>query len=444
MSDPQAQTLDVYVNATAVGTLAEEARASVFTYLPDTAAQNLVSLLLPVRAESYKWTAGLLPFFQMNLPEGYKKDLIRERLGAHADVSDLGLLTLTGANGIGRVRVVPRGASFDTPKSNIDMASLLASTDSRENLLRALEEGLTEGVSGVMPKTLAKPDQRATTWTDEFILKTGPLDLPGLAINEYLCLEVARHAGLDVPDTFLSDDGQVLAIRRFDLRDDGSRVAVEDFCALKGLDPVNKYKGTLEDLAKLSAHYVSAPFRRDSARRLFVLLLVNYALRNADAHLKNFAVTYTSGDDVKLAPVYDIVTVTAYPRFDTDIPALPLAGKRVWASGKLLAQYGGARLNLSTREMSAGIEQVGEAVHRVLPQVAEYADRYPAFREIAKRMLKAWAVGLEDIRPDARPARSAPAPLREQSGLSDERVTKRKKKDNPYANPDGAFGYKSR
>jgi serine/threonine-protein kinase HipA len=436
--------LDVYVDSMPVGTLAEEARASVFTYFADVPKQNLVSLLLPVRAESYKWPTGLLPIFQMNLPEGYKKDLIRRKLGPHADVSDRGLLALTGASGIGRVRVLPHGAAPEFDASNIDLAALLATVGSRENLLRQLEAGLTEGVSGVMPKTLARPEDRATAWTDEFLLKTGPVDLPGLAVNEYLCMEVARHAGLEVPETQLSDDGQVLAVRRFDRLKDGTQVAIEDFCALKGLDPASKYKGTLEDLAKLSNTYVSEPNRKESARRLFTLLLVNYALRNGDAHLKNFALMYTSVDDVRLAPVYDVVTVTAYPEFATDIPALPLAGKRVWASGKLLTLYGGGRLALSGADMSACVAQVTEAVQKVVPMVAKYAVQYPEFREIGKRMLNAWAQGLEDIKPDAKPGKSVPAPLREQAGLSDEGGRVKRKKANPYASPDGAFGHKAR
>ncbi|MCY0855248.1 HipA domain-containing protein [Cupriavidus sp. D39] len=54
---------------------------------------------------------------------------------------------------------------------------------------------------------------------------------------------------------------------------------------------------------------------QDSARRLFARLLVNYALRNADAHLKNFAVVYISVEEVRLAPVCNIVTVTAYREY---------------------------------------------------------------------------------------------------------------------------------
>ncbi|SAL16771.1 type II toxin-antitoxin system HipA family toxin [Caballeronia humi] len=437
--------LDVYADSTLVGTLTQEAHAGVFTYLPDVAARHLVSLLMPVRAQSYTWPKGLHPFFQMNLPEGYKKDLIRRWLGAHADVSDMGLLALTGANAIGRVQVVPHDTRLETAQSPADMATLLASTDSRDNLLRLLEGDMTQGVSGVMPKALVKPDEKATVWTDEFILKTGFDDIPWLSVNEYLCLEVARHAGLRAPETLLSNDGQVLAVRRFDRDRDGRRLAFEDFCSLKGIDPLDKYrKGSLEDLAKLTRTYVSADFLQDAVRDLFTLHLVNYALRNADAHMKNFALVYASPDDVRFAPAFDIVTVTIYPRFRHDIPALPLKGKRVWASGKLLYQHGGAWLGLSRSVMSECAARVEAAVQKVLPQVAEYAERFPGFRDIAKLMLDAWAQGLEDIKPDAKPGTGVPAPLREQAGLSGSDGVRRKKELNPYANPDGPFGHKAR
>jgi serine/threonine-protein kinase HipA len=295
-----------------------------------------------------------------------------------------------------------------------------------------------------MPKTLASGEEKATVWTDDFILKTGPVDLPGLSINEYLCLEVARNTDLDVPETRLSEDGEVLAIRRFDLSDDGTRLGVEDFCALKGLDPVRKYQGTVEDLAKLCNLYLGVAHRKDSKRKLFLLLLLNYALRNADAHLKNYALTYTNDRDARLSPVYDIVTVTAYPRYEDDIPALPLKGKKVWCSGKALFEYGGVRLSLSPTDMNAALEQVVSAIQKVIPLVREYSDRYPDFREVGKRMLDAWAQGLEDIRPDAKPGKGVPAPLREQAGLSDTRSDTRRRTDNPYVDPDGPFGHKSR
>lgn len=76
--------------------------------------------------------------------------------------------------------------------------------------------------------------------------------------------------------------------------------------------------------------------------------------------------------------------------------------------------------------------------------VSDLADKYPNFREVAKRMLDAWACGLEDIKPDAKPGKYKPVPLREQMGMSDPDPAGARKDANPYANPDGAFSHKSR
>jgi len=437
--------LDVYVNDRLVGTLGPTAGgAYTFTYLPDVPAASLVSLTMPVQLPSYTWTRGVPPFFLMNLPEGYKKDLLRTKLGPHAEVTDVGLLALTGNRTIGRVRVLPKGQGLEAIRNDLQMSSLLASPGSREHLLRYLEAGIAEGVSGVMPKRLAT---KATAIVGEYIVKTGPAHLPGLAINEFLCLEVARKARLRVPQATLSQDGEVLAVRRFDRRETGEWIGVEDFCALKGLDPVSKYRGSLEDLAKLMSVYVPQSLHAESAVQLFKLLLVNYALRNADAHLKNYAVTYTSASDVALAPVYDLVTVTAYPDFQNEIPGLTLAGKKVWRIGKLLHQFGAVRLSLTASQMAACVDEVSIAVAETAPAVRHHAVAYPEFREIGKRMLNEWERGALDIAPNVTAKARVGERLRVSVGLSDETpVSKKKsrKKKNPYRNPDGAFSHKAR
>jgi len=59
--------------------------------------------------------------------------------------------------------------------------------------------------------------------------------------------------------------------------------------------------------------------------QLFTLIALNCAIRNGDAHLKNFGVLYDSvRGDAHLPPVYDLVTTTVYlPR---DQMALTLNG----------------------------------------------------------------------------------------------------------------------
>jgi serine/threonine-protein kinase HipA len=433
--------LDVYMKDRLVGVLGPTTGgAYAFTYLPGTPLEDLVSLTMPVRLDSYVWRRGLPPFFLMNLPEGFQKDLVRAKLGPHAEVTDPGLLALTGNRTIGRVRVLPQGQPLVHATDDLSLSTLLATSGSREHLLRYLKTGITDGVSGVMPKTLT---EKTTATLGEYIVKTGPLRYPGLAINEYLCLEVARRANLTVPASELSRDGQVIAVRRFDRPESREWLAVEDFCALKGLDPVSKYSGSLEDLAKLLLIYVRGERQGENAVKLYTLLLLNYAVRNADAHLKNFALTYTSPNDVALAPVYDIVTVTAYPEHVGDIPGLTLAGKKVWRAGKFLRQYGAGRLSLTSAQMTHCIEAVQTAITDTAPQVRELADANPEFREIGKRMLSEWEQGALDITPAVTAKSRVAETLKSSVGLSGTRKPRKVKKA-VYRDPDRRFSHKTR
>lgn len=435
-------TLDVYVGENRVGVLADNPEGLfVFTYLPETPADQLVSLTMPVRLESYKWgRGGLHPYFRMNLPEGTKKDLVRQQLGSAAQVTDIGLLALTGQRTIGRVRCVPQDQPLSFAEDTLQVATLLASPNARELLMQHLAAGVTEGVSGVMPKLLR--EDKTTTAINEYIVKTGRPDLPGLSINEYLCLRAAARAGLNVPEAYLSDDGTVLALRRFDHPDSGVVLGVEDFCSLEGNDPEAKYDGSLEGLANRLRDYVSPAQFVENATRLYKLLLLNYAIHNADAHLKNFALTYTSLNDVALAPVYDILTVTAYPQYANNIPGLALEGKKVWGCGKALHKYAAQRLQLSAGARAKAVQSVIGALQETFPDIREFAEKFPYFRETAKRMLDEWEKGLAGILPTATTKLPPSGEIRESFGMSE--IEPAKKVRNEYANPDGAFSHKAR
>lgn len=430
--------LDVYVHDHCVGLLSDTAEGFVFAYLPEAKPEDLVSLLMPVRAMPYALNRELHPVFLMNLPEGYQKTMLQQRLGKHASITDWGLLEVTGRQQIGRNRVVPHGVKPDAAHTDMDLARLLASPDSQAALLNYIADSRQDGISGVMPKVMGEGDKAALP-VDDYILKTGTDEFSGLAINEYLCLQVARAAGLIVPATALSEDGRVLAVERFDSVN-GERQGVEDFCSLAGVGPLYKYSESLETVAQLHNEYVSAEHKRASALRLLTLILVNYGTQNGDAHLKNFAMVYTHADDAVLAPVYDIVTTTAYIHDDT--PALTIGGRKVWWAGKAFAQFS-VRLGLSTADLTATVQRVQCAIDATLPEVHEMIERYPAlFREVGKRMIIAWQDGREAIaggKPKGRPVASV---VLQAQKLSD--VKEGGKKANPYANTDSAFSTKPR
>ncbi|KAF1030041.1 MAG: hypothetical protein GAK37_01503 [Pseudomonas sp.] len=77
----------------------------LFRYADDAIAQSAVSLLMPVRAEEYR-RRDLHPIFQMNLPEGYVLEQLKNRLAKTVKVDPMLLLALSGSSApIGRVFV---------------------------------------------------------------------------------------------------------------------------------------------------------------------------------------------------------------------------------------------------------------------------------------------------------------------------------------------------
>jgi serine/threonine-protein kinase HipA len=155
---------------------------------------------------------------------------------------------------------------------------------------------------------------------------------------------VARKYGLDVPPYRLAEDGMALVIDRFDLRMDGTYRGFEDFCVLNGRRTDDKYRGTYEtSVMKRFGQFANSTHVGEDMEKLFALIVLNSALRNGDAHLKNFGIVY---DDVqgeaRLAPVYGLVTTSVY--LPKDSMALTLNGTTKWASAKELQRLAETRM----------------------------------------------------------------------------------------------------
>src|SRR5262249_44015083 len=81
----------------------------LFTYSADASSRAEISLTMPLRAAQYV-SADLHPIFQMNLPEGYVLDLLRQRFAKASSLNPMLLLALTGGDtAIGRVTVSAPG-----------------------------------------------------------------------------------------------------------------------------------------------------------------------------------------------------------------------------------------------------------------------------------------------------------------------------------------------
>ncbi|WP_222105376.1 HipA N-terminal domain-containing protein [Denitromonas ohlonensis] len=117
--------LDVQVSGKTVAQRYRERDEYVLKYQTDTDPADFVSLTMPVRDETWRWPRDLHPFFRQNLPEGYLLNIIREEFGPLLDGTDLSLLAVVGASGIGRVTMTPEGGKPGVEMEPLQINDLL-------------------------------------------------------------------------------------------------------------------------------------------------------------------------------------------------------------------------------------------------------------------------------------------------------------------------------
>ena len=206
------------------------------------------------------------------------------------------------------------------------------------------------GISGIQPKVLVR-DEKGTDHrlsqsyrgATHIVKLWDENEYPQLAANENFCLTAARKCGLDVPPFRIAEDGMALVIDRFDLRVDGTYRGFEDFCVLNARRTDEKYRGSYEtSVMKRFGQFANSMHVNDDMDKLFTLIALNCALRNGDAHLKNFGIVYDDvNGEARLAPVYDLVTTSLY--LANDSLALTLNGTTKWPTTKELRKLGETR-----------------------------------------------------------------------------------------------------
>jgi len=340
----------------------------------------------------------LHPIFQMNLPEGALLEVIRRAISKVVGDDDLSILRVTGGNQVGRNRFSLPGEAFprisETPES---LEELLTYPDTRDLFHELVARyALRSGISGVQPKVLLDAKERGTLTSARYIVKSWGTDYPYLAANEHFCMTAAKRAGLPVPEFYISDNGGLFIMRRFDLTQDGASLGFEDMCSLQALGTSQKYGSSYERVAKSIRDFVSSEHVMSAREQFFATLVLSVMVRNGDAHLKNFGVLYSSpGRTVTLAPVYDVVTTTAYIR--NDVPALSLAGTKKWWPRKVLEQFAVTHLSMPVRAIRDVFDRGAEAVRETGRMIPGYIAEHPEFREIGERMMTQWDQGVIDL-----------------------------------------------
>jgi serine/threonine-protein kinase HipA len=396
--------LNVFANTERAGRLdrsESEEDTILFTYRHDCSRDSAVSLTMPVRPDQYDAMAGLLPIFEMNLPEGELKDRLRTQFAkAIPEFDDLDLLSIVGSSQIGRLRYSQADKrEEDVPAQNLDEILTYRGTD--DLFAHLLDRFATySGISGIQPKVLVRDEKAPPKLTHRgatHIIKAfDPSEYPELAANEFICTRGAAAAGIATSRVQLSENHRLLVAERFDRKNDGSYLGIEDFCVLEARRAHGRYDGSYENIARRISDFVSAGALAEAREQYALMVAFSCAIENGDAHLKNFAVTYETPErEVRLAPAYDLISTTPYiPR---DTLALRLDDSKAFPRREQLIRF---MRFVTARTQRAALELLDRVAYGVsvsIAQAADYGRKYTQARAFANRLTEAMKRGLERL-----------------------------------------------
>jgi len=415
--DVKKNGLNVFAGNAAAGRLERSDREPdtlLFTYGEHSPPEQAVSLTMPVRADQYDASGGLLPVFEMNLPEGALRERLRLRFAkAIPEFDDLDLLTIVGASQIGRLRYSPQARlREDVPPQDLD--EILTYRGAADLFAHLLDKFASySGISGIQPKVLVRDEKFPDKLTDRgatHIVKTyDAAEYPELAANELICTRGAAAAGIPTANLMLSRNRRLLVAERFDRRTQGVYLGLEDFCVLEGMRSHGRYDGSYEGIARRMADFVSPAVLPQAREQYAMMVAYSCAIENGDAHLKNFAVLYDSPErEIRLAPAFDIVSTTPYLPKDT--LALTLGGTKSFPSRDSLLRL---MRNITSKSQRATVELLDRVAHGVSVAIADarlYGQRHVSARKFSDRVIEVMTRGLDRLgyKPIQRPVSDSP------------------------------------
>ncbi|MCC5945642.1 MAG: HipA domain-containing protein [Bernardetiaceae bacterium] len=199
---------------------------------------------------------------------------------------------------------------YEQPQLSEEVAELFI-----ENRKRISISGVQEKLSMRLEKNQLRLTNKGEQGT--YILKPIPRDLKKVdqvPANEHLTMQIAKQVyGINTAENaliFFQNGSPAYITKRFDIKDDGSKLGKEDFATLAGKTKDNaggrfKYDYSYEELGLLIQKYVLA--WRVEIEKYFSLVVFNFLFSNGDAHLKNFSLLESSTADYLLSPAYDLI-----------------------------------------------------------------------------------------------------------------------------------------
>ncbi|MBC8415274.1 MAG: HipA domain-containing protein [Candidatus Cloacimonetes bacterium] len=204
-----------------------------------------------------------------------------------------------------------------------------------------------------------------------YILKPAVEKYPELPQNEDLVMHLAELFKIrTVPHALIPlRSGELVYIsRRIDRTIKNKKIHMEDLCQLSERLTEDKYKGSMEQVARVIKFYSSNPLL--DVLSLFEITLFSFLTGNADMHLKNFSLIYEEGFHM-LSPAYDLLStrLVLSEQDDPEEMALTLNGKKSnikESDFKLFSE------NIGLNEKQ--VNNVFQKFKNILPKALEFID----------------------------------------------------------------------
>ncbi len=386
------QKIDVKVLHEKMGELSFEREHNhyVFNYTKKGAP---ISLIMPYRSSSYIWKNRLHPIFDMNMPEGYLFEILKQFISKeYGYIDDFLTFSYLCANIQSRLHYESWFAHNNI--ASFHLADILQN-DTKDTFSKLVHTYLSKNaISGVQPKSLALLKDKESLSTKEYIIKTWGEEYEQLALNEYFCLKTIEKAGVTIANIQLSKNNRFLVVERFNYNKKREEfLGFEEILTLLGKNKEEKYKGSYENVARTI--YTITTNKQESMRSFYTLVVMNYLLKNGDAHLKNFGILYTNDfKEIYFSPVYDVVTTMVY--YYKDRPALTMFGKKLWFGKKELLKFGVQECHLSYSASETIYTKCIKSLQHTIEELEKYLQKNSEFQNIGSKMLAIFRLSLNE------------------------------------------------
>ena len=438
MADPQ--KLNVLLYGEKIGSLTLDAAGYSFAYEPAAPPPHPLSLSLPlmptteIEKKQFQGDFAALPhYFENLIPEGWLLDVARALGGSQSSKLDtlweicrdtLGAVSFSreGQNeadgdpafsrSVATPYAGPKTQNSDYPLVCLRCARrlphrgynagfhencsiLFFGTASppeidvdRQNLRSVAEDHLRRGesITGSQEKFSLKYKYRDRTMVVpgfSFIVKPRQLypEIYDLPRSEHVLMSFARSLDLGVAETAfikLRDGTDAFITRRFDRRQDGSKIHVEDLSQASGVrrGSEGRYHGSVELIAKTLENSLIEPIKaKESKDRLLKLTVFNFIFGNTDAHLKNHSIIWEKNPKGEfrftLAPFYDLVPCLLYTK-DHDEIGLKLGGKNSGLNRSAFDRFAEDRLGLPSSTISDFLSKIRHGRSHLIELMRDY------------------------------------------------------------------------